>query len=178
MKKTFATIAGAFALIAMTASVNAQTASRMDFGKTVSTLVAHSAEEGVIATGETPASIIDNKITRSFSKSFKGVTPKWYAEKDDYLARFSENGTVTHALYRKNGYMVYSVTKGSASILPREVTTLLREAYPCYDIATATKAVSLGTTAWVADLKRPNSLVVVKVIDGEIVETTAYRTND
>lgn len=177
MKKTFATIAGAFALIVMTTSVNAQTANRMDFAKSAAHMPTLSAEEGMVATGETPASLIDTRVTSSFNKTFKGVAPKWYKDNDQYLARFTANGTVTHALYGKKGYMVYSVTKGSARILPTDVTSLLQDAYPCFTIATATKAVSQGTTAWIADLKLDNALLVVKVIDGEIVETTRYRTN-
>lgn len=175
-KTLFATIAGAFALLATSTSLNAQTSSRMDFAHSVTTMASHTAEEGVVTAGELSSAAVSNKVTRSFSKTFQGITPKWYANNDQYLARFKANGAVTHALYEKNGYMVYSVTKGPASLLPSEVTKLLQEVYPCYNITTGTKAVSLGTTAWIADLTLGNSLLVVKVIDGEIEETTRYRT--
>lgn len=178
MKKTFfATIAGAFALVATSTSLNAQTSSRMDFAHSVTARANHGAEAGVVATGELSSAAVSNKVTRSFSKTFQGITPKWYANNDQYLARFKANGAVTHALYEKNGYMVYSVTKGPASLLPAEVTKLLQEVYPCYDIAAGTKAVSLGITAWIADLKQDNRLLVVKVVDGEVVETDRYVTN-
>ena len=179
MTKTFlTTLATVFALSAMTTTVNAQSSSRMDFAKATTAFVKHNAEESVVATGETPASLVSDKAIRSFNKTFKGVTPRWYADKNQFLARFSESGTVTHALYEKGGRMVYSVTKGSGSLLPAEVADMLQEVYPCYTIATATKAVSDGTTAWIADLRQHNSLLVVKVIDGDIVETTRYRTNE
>lgn len=177
MKKTFLTTLAAFALSTFAISANAQTSSRMDFAKATTAFVKHNVEESVVATGETPASLVSDKVIRSFNKSFQGVTPKWYADKNQFLARFSEGGAVTHALYEKSGLMLYSVTKGSSSILPAEVADLLQEVYPCYTITTVSKAVSQGTTAWIANLQQHNSLLVVKVIDGDIVETTRYRTN-
>jgi hypothetical protein len=72
--------------------------------------------------------------------------------------------------------MLYSVTKGSASLLPPQVAKLVRDNYEDYEITAATQAVSLGTTAWIAEVKLGHLFTIVKVIDGEIVETTRYRT--
>lgn len=179
MKKNFiATIAAAFALSLLTASASAQASSPMDFAKSVSTLTNHSAADGVAGPVIMPASEVETKVIRSFNRFFKDVTPRWYTENDRYLARFTENGAQTHVLYKKNGFMLYSVTKGSGAILPREVTSLLRNAYPCYSVATATQVVTGGKTAWLADLKQDNTLLVVKVIDGEIMETTRYQNSN
>lgn len=179
MKKNFiATIATAFALSVLTASASAQTSSSIDFAKSVTTLTNHSAADGVSGPVVMPASEVETKVVRSFNRFFKDVTPRWYTDNGRYLARFTENGAQTHVLYKKNGFMLYSVTKGSGAILPREVSSLLRNAYPCYSVATATKVVSGGKTAWIADLKQDNTLLVVKVIDGEIVETTRYQNSN
>lgn len=174
-KNLIATLAGAFALTLLATTGNAQTASRNDFAKTVTAPVNTSAAEGVAGPAELPASLVEAKVTRSFQRFFKDVTPRWYTENGRYVARFTENGAQTHILYKKNGFMLYSVTKGSGAILPQDVTIMLHHTYPCYNIATASKVVSGGATAWIADLKRDNELVVVKVIDGEIEETTRYR---
>ena len=176
-KNLISTLTAAFALIVMTSAVHAQTSSPMDFARTATSLTNASAAEGEAGPAELPASLVEAKVTRSFNRFFKDVTPRWYTENGRYVVRFSENGAQTHILYKKNGYMVYSVTKGSGAILPQEVTSILREAYPCHSAATATKVVSGGATAWIADLKKDNELLVVKVIDGEIVETTPYRNN-
>lgn len=176
-KNLIATIAGAFALTLLAATGNAQASSRIDFAKTVTTLANPSAAEGVAGPAELPASLVEAKVARSFHRFFKGVTPRWYTENGRYLVRFTENGAQTHILYKKNGHMLYSVTKGSGAILPQEVTSILHNVYPCYRIATATKVVSDGITAWIADLKQDNSMLVVKVIDGEIVETNRFRNN-
>lgn len=179
MKKNFiATIAAFFALTVMTSSASAQTASRMDFAKSVTLLASPSAADGVVNLAELPATRVEAKVTRSFERFFKDVTPKWYTENGRYLARFTENGAQTHILYKKNGYMLYSVTKGSGAIVPKDVTSMLNTFYPCYQIPTATKVVSGGVTAWIADLKKGNELLVVKVIDGEIVETASYRNQN
>jgi hypothetical protein len=171
------TLASAFALVLVTTSASAQSVSRVDFAQTISGITNHSPAETVAATGEMPTSLVSAKALRSFSKSFKDITPNWYEVNDSYLARFSANGNTTHALYRKNGYRVYSVTRGSEKLLPASVASLLRKAYPDYTINAATHAISQGTTAWFADLTLCDNLIIVKVIDGEIVEATRYRTN-
>lgn len=172
MKQTFFST---IAFLVMTAAASAQTTSRVDFSKTVAAFNTSATETGSPAT-EAPA--VNAKVARAFSKSFAGVTPTWHtAPNDQYLARFSSGGAVTHALYKKGGLMVYSVTRGSASILPAEVTSVLKHTYPDYKISAATKAVSSGVTAWFADLRMGTNLVVVKVIDGEIVEATHYQTD-
>lgn len=162
----------ASALVLFSATTNAQGSYAL--AKPLTNIMTHDERENIVATGEMPASMVSSKVLQAFDKTFNCVTPHWYATGNDYLARFTGEGTITHALYQKNGYMVYSVTKGSSRLLPAGVVSLLRDAYPEYEISAATKAVSSGTTAWIADMKLGPSLVVVKVIDGDIVEATHY----
>lgn len=177
MKKTlFSAIASALVLVLVSNTANAQSIGRYAYAKTLSNLTSTDSKEVDVPTTEAPASAISEKVTRSFSKSFNGAAPKWFMVNGNYLARFTANGNVTHALYKKNGYMLYSVTKGAASLLPQAVSKLIQDQYEDYEITGATQAVSLGTTAWIADLKLGHILTIVKVIDGQIVEATRYRT--
>jgi hypothetical protein len=177
MKKTlFSTIASALVLILVSNTANAQTVARLDATQGAVKEVSTSAAEVEVPNAEALAPSINEKVTRSLSKSFSDASPKWYLVDGNYLARFTANGNVTHALYKKNGYMLYSVTKGPASLLPKGVAKLIGDNYPDYEISAATQAISLGTTAWIDDLKQCNNLVIAKVINSEIVESTLYRT--
>jgi hypothetical protein len=178
MKKILtATFASAIALVLMSTTVAAQNnqleASAKSINKEVSTDPAELESKGT----EAPAAAISAKVTRAFSKNYSNVTPKWYQVDGKFLARFTENGALTNALYHKNGFQYYSVTKGPARLLPNEVRQMLEQDFEDYQIVAGTKVVSMGTTAWIADLKLNNKLLIVKVIDNQTVETTLYRTS-
>lgn len=124
---------------------------------------------------EIPATDVTPKVQASFSKTFGDVTPQWSkTEKNHYLAEFSKDGQNTHALFTKGGYMLYSVTQGSKSMLPASVQRLVAEVYADYDITYVTKATSMDITAWIATLQLGKRLLKVKIIDNEVVEETRF----
>jgi hypothetical protein len=176
MKKILtATITSAFALVLMSTNVAAQNNHLVAAAKTTNKEVSNDPAELERRATEAPSVAISAKVTRAFNKSFTDVTPKWFMVDDKFLARFNDKDGLTHALYHKNGFQYYSVTKGSPKMLPATVHQMLEEYYPDYSIETATKIVSMGATAWTADLKLNNKLLIVKVIDNEIVEAVLYQ---
>jgi len=176
MKKILsATFASAIALVLLSTAVAAQSNHLATAARSTSKEVSTDPSELEAKGSEAPATAINARLTRSFSKSFAAVTPKWYQVDDKFLARFTENGNFTHALYHKNGFQYYSVTKGNPGMLPNQVRQMMEENYPDYTIAAATKVVSVGTTAWIADLTLGSKLLIVKVIGNEITESAHYQ---
>ena len=173
MKQTlFAALLGLATLTAATAS--AQSISRFAVASQTPAEVYHLPE--VNAAAETPAPAVNAKVLAAFNKSFKGTNASWFTLEDKYLVRFSKNGRSTHALYKRNGQMVYSVTKGSADLLPLSTKHIINEVYGDYDITSVAEATSQGITAHMAHLQLGHSLLVIKVIDNEIVEEKRYTT--
>lgn len=117
---------------------------------------------------------VNTKVLRAFNNSYQGIKPKWFSVQDKFLARFNTENGRTQVLYSKNGQMVYSVTHGTESFLPKELAKLINQTYPCFKVGTVTKAESMGITAWTTDIKKDHSLIILKMIDGEIVEAKEY----
>lgn len=176
MKKTLiVTTYILLSLVVLYGTAAAQTSARFVNAHNIQSVMANTPADAEVAGAEVPSTTISTKVTSAFHKTFAGAEPKWYQVDNLYLARFTKEGTSTHALYRKNGYMLYSVTHGSEQLLPSAVRRMILSNYVDYKITDVTEAISLGVTAWIAHLKWEDRLVIVKVIDGEIVETTDYR---
>ena len=151
MKKTFiASVYIVLSILVLYSTSNAQSIDQLAVANHAVAFMGSASEVSFEAT-ESPASFISSKVTGSFNKTFKGAAPKWYKLDNQYLARFTQDGKITHALYKANGYMVYSVTKGSESLLPADVRRVIKSNFTEYEITAATKVTSLGITAWIAD---------------------------
>ena len=122
--------------------------------------------------------VVNTKVLRAFNNSFKGVEPKWFAVADKFLARFSNENGKTQVLFSKNGQMIYSVTHGKEGFLPKDLAKVVKETYPCFQVGTVTKAESMGITAWTTDIKKDNSLIILKMSEGEIVEAKEYQSGN
>ncbi len=133
-------------------------------------------KEVVLTTSATNPTMLNTKVLKSFEKNFSNATPTWSAYQGKFVARFYEDGNKVQALFNKNGKMLYSVTHGNESLLPKQLISVISANYPCYKIGTVSKANSLGKTAWTADITKDNKLVIIKIIDGEIAEATEFKT--
>lgn len=122
--------------------------------------------------------VVNTKVLRAFNNAYQGVKPKWFSVQDKFLARFNTENGRTQVLYSKNGQMVYSVTHGTESFLPKDLAKLIKQTYPCFQVGTVTKAESMGITAWTTDIKKDHSLVILKMVDGEIVEAKEYQSGN
>ena len=124
---------------------------------------------------EKPESAVPSKVVRSFQLSFKNITPEWYALGKNYLVKFTMDGQPGHAVFGKNGFMLYSICRGSEKDLPTDVRRLVKSNYIEYTITRVTKARSNDRTGWIVNLQDDKSLVIVKVVDREMEELEHYQ---
>ncbi len=120
--------------------------------------------------------VINSKILDAFASKFKNATDaRWYEADNKFLVKFNRDGRKTTALFTKKGMHVYTISYGSEKHLPADVRKLVKINYFDCEITHAIEVNTLGKTAWVIKLEDANSLIVVKVVDGEMEETEHFR---
>jgi hypothetical protein len=112
----------------------------------------------------------------AFQKNFSNVAEvKWSLVENKYMARFINEGRKTRMLFDKKGEVIYSVTEGNEKSLPADVRKAVKSIYYDYQITFTAEVHSMDKTAWIVNLEDETSLVTVKVVDGEVIETGNYR---
>src|SRR5688500_6588114 len=80
------------------------------------------------------SSNINPNVVSAFEKSFQNaVNPVWYIVHGKFLVKFVEANLTHHALYRKNGSLVYNITFGGEKNLPSQVKKLVSQNYFDYN---------------------------------------------
>jgi hypothetical protein len=112
----------------------------------------------------------------AFKRDFSTVKDvSWSIVENKYMARFTSDGRKTRVLFDKKGQIVYSVSEGTLRNLPADTRKTVRSIYYDYDITKATEVHTLDKSAWIINLEDETSLVIVRVMDGEVTETGNYR---
>src|SRR4051794_8529470 len=63
---------------------------------------------------------LNQKVSNAFNASFKdAVSPTWYRLDKDYLVKFITGDMNNTALFKKNGALVYQISYGHESNLPK-----------------------------------------------------------
>lgn len=119
---------------------------------------------------------IKSRVLRTFNQSFKDIAPEWFVLDDTFLAKLTVAGLPAHALFAKNGYMLYSVNHGTEQSLPPEVRRMIRSTYYDHSITGVTKVDAQERTAWIINLQSADQLLVVKVIGRELEEIGNYQS--
>ena len=112
----------------------------------------------------------------AFKRDYSTVKEvSWSIVENKYMARFTSDGRKTRVLFDKKGHIVYSVCEGTLKDLPADTRKAVRSIYYDYDITKATEVHTLDKSAWIINLEDETSLVIVRVMDGEVTETGHYR---
>ena len=177
-KQLIAGLCGFFALTLATTNINAQD---LAMARTVidSKLQLEYSMADINSTAgasKLTAAEVSPKALKSFNKSFKNTTPTWYAVNKNYLATFNMNGRNTRALLAKNGYVIYSISYGQESSLPKDVRRTLKSNYIDHRIGSVSEVKAGEHQAWVVNLQDDNELVVARVLEGSLDELQHFTT--
>jgi hypothetical protein len=175
MKKIlFANLAGTFLALAVTATPFAQNSNfpiKPDFKNPIPEFRENSHSDRI-----TTDPVVNSKVLNAFALTFRNVADAtWYEVDQKFLARFNKDGRESSALFNPKGMLLYTIAYGTEKHLPNDVRKLVRTNYFDHEMIYTAEVNSLGKTAWVIKLQDPTSLIVVKVVDGEMEETEHFR---
>lgn len=121
---------------------------------------------------------VNEKITRAFTSSFKNTSNvAWYSldkKNKNFIVHFKNDGREYKALYHKNGFLEYAVSKYTITELPKEITKNVLRSYPGYAVTAALQIITESGTSWSLNLQEGNNAVIVKVDDKAVEELAQY----
>jgi hypothetical protein len=119
---------------------------------------------------------VSNKALLAFKKKFVNANDiQWSIVENKYMVRFINDGRINRVLYDKKGHTVYSISEGTVKNLPADIRKAVRSIYFDYTITMTTEVHILEKTAWIINMEDEKSIVIVKVLDNEVVETGHYQ---
>ena len=71
--------------------------------------------------------------------------------------------------------MIYSISSGFKNSLPRDLLRTLRAAYLDYTIGIVNEVCSNNEKAWIINLEDAETVVIARVMNGELVELAHYK---
>lgn len=121
----------------------------------------------------TAAPSVPVKVDEAFKSTFKnGIDPVWYNANKNYLVKFIDNDMKNSAVYRKNGSIVYNISYGFDKDLPDNVSSLIENRYPNYNVVVAFNVKQDNRNIWVVNLEDDKSYVTARVEDGVLEEAS------
>ncbi|MEI6946422.1 hypothetical protein V9K67_04410 [Paraflavisolibacter sp. H34] len=119
---------------------------------------------------------VQPKVIRAFERSFKNAAdPVWSKIGEKFLVRFTREGLKQHALFGKQGSLVYHLTFGGEKNLPETVQNLVNGKYSGYSIVAATHIENEERNIWEVKLEGMRNLVSVHVENDEVAEVESFR---
>jgi len=121
----------------------------------------------------TSTASVNKKVFDAFNDSFKdAVSPTWYRLDKDYLVKFITGDMNNTALYKKNGTMVYEISYGHESNLPKDVRRLVKSNYVDFNIVQAIQVKEYNRNIWVVNLEDDKKLIIARVEEGGLEEVS------
>jgi hypothetical protein len=114
-------------------------------------------------------------VVKTFERSFKNaVNPVWYKVNGKFLVKFVNEERSHHALYSKNGSLIYNITFGCEKCLPSQVKKVVAQNYFDYNIVSATNIQDNNRNVWEIKLEDKSKLVSIFVENEQVEEVSSY----
>lgn len=120
-------------------------------------------------------SFVTPKISKAFKRDFKdAVNPKWYQLDKNYLVKFITKDQKNHALYNKNGYLIYHITYGYENDLPDDIKDQFKTLYPEGKITRVFRVEQNLRDIWIVNVDLGRHWAITRVEDNELEEVERY----
>lgn len=131
----------------------------------------------VTVTATTSTTAINSKLARIFESDFQNaVSPTWYKVNKNYLVYFITEDVSNKALYRKNGHLIYHFAYGFEKNLPEDLRTMVKDAYPKYDITSVIQVREYDRELWLVNLQDYDKLMIARLENGQMnIITDLYK---
>jgi hypothetical protein len=121
----------------------------------------------------TSTASVNQKVSDAFRASFKdAISPTWYRLNKDYLVEFITGDMNNRALFKKNGVLIYQISYGHETNLPKEVRRLVKSNYIDFNIVQAINVKEDNRDIWVVNLEDDKKLIIARVEDGSLEEVS------
>jgi hypothetical protein len=156
-----------------------QSLSRLCIGLFLLILANHSFAQQKESQTLSPITVVSTNISptvvKAFESSFKdAVNPRWFKINGKFLVKFTEENLAHHALFNKNGSLIYNITFGSEKYLPALVKKVVTQNYYNYTIVGATNIQNNNRNVWEIKLEDQSKLVSIFVENDEVSEVSNY----
>ena len=123
----------------------------------------------------TSTASVSKKVSDAFQTTFKNaVSPAWYRLDKDYMVKFITGDMNNTALFRRNGALVYQISYGHESNMPKEVRRLVKSNYVDFNIVQAINVQEANRNIWVINLEDNSKLVMARVEDDALEEVSNF----
>ncbi|HTI61111.1 hypothetical protein [Mucilaginibacter sp.] len=124
----------------------------------------------------TAKSVVAKKVSDAFKQQFKeAVGPRWFRINREYLVKFVSKDQKNHALYHNKGQLVYHISYGDKTGLPKAISDKVTSSYSDGKITTAINVHQDDRNIWVINVETPKLLILIREEDGEITEMERYQ---
>ncbi|MES1213945.1 MAG: hypothetical protein ABUT20_00395 [Bacteroidota bacterium] len=114
---------------------------------------------------------IPNRIWKGFSTYFNDAeNPRWFKVNKNYLVKYMIYDEQNRALFTKKGNLIYHISYGYEKSLPEDLRNLITDSYHDYTITGAIKVTEAGREIWVVNLENNETLVLLRLENGEMEE--------
>jgi len=129
-----------------------------------------------VAQGLTTVSV-STKAVKNFTKNYKQAeNANWFVIKDGFLAEFKKDGITTKVYYDPKGRWVGNLLSYFEDKLSRDIRHLVKSHYYDYNIYYVQEiTVANGITVYLVKLEDKTSFKTIRVQDGEMNETEAFK---
>lgn len=118
-------------------------------------------------------SVVSEKVTTAFKGQFQNaVNPRWYKLDKNYLVKFMMKDQKNHALYDKNGELIYHLSYGGAADLAKNHLDMVNTEYPGCKIITAIHAEQGSRSIWFVNVEFKNDLVLAAIEEDQLQEVS------
>lgn len=119
---------------------------------------------------------IPNRIWKGFSSYFNDAeNPRWYKVNKNYLAKYMIYDEENRALFSKRGNLIYHISYGYEKSLPEDLRNLVTAGYRDYEITRAIKITESGREIWVVNIESSETLILVRLENGEMEEVQKFQ---
>ena len=116
---------------------------------------------------------VSEQVREAFKTSFKSAEKtRWFEVNQNYLVKFIEDDQEHHALYQKNGTLIYHVTYGYDKNLPIDVKKRVKARYSGYSIERVFNVSQNSRNIWFVNLENADYLVMSRIEDSIMEEVT------
>src|SRR4051794_37266434 len=123
----------------------------------------------------TSTATVNQKVSDAFKASFKdAVSPVWYKLDQNYLVEFITGDMNNRALFKRNGSLIYQISYGHESDLPKEVRHLVKSNYVDFNIVQAINVLEDNRNIWVINLEDDKKFIITRVEEGALEEVSNF----